>query len=92
MIREFKHKGLERFFTRDDRRGCPAQHIARIGRILDRLNAAANPKDMDLPGYRFHRLRGNRAKTHSVTMSGNLRITFEWDGEDDVRVNLEDYH
>ncbi|MBA3505472.1 MAG: type II toxin-antitoxin system RelE/ParE family toxin [Betaproteobacteria bacterium] len=91
MIREFKHKGLERFFTRDDPRGCPA-HTARIGRILDRLNAAAKPKDMDLPGYRFHRLKGNRANTHSVMVSGNLRITFEWDGEDAVRVNLEDYH
>lgn len=91
MIRDFKHKGLERFFRRNDRRGCPA-HTTRIARILDRLDAAARPEDMDLPGYRFHRLKGDRADTYSVTVSCNLRITFAWVGEDVTRVNLEDYH
>ena len=91
MIRDFRHKGLERFFRRDDRRGCPV-HTDRIARILDRLDAAVKPEDMNLPGFRFHRLKGQRSETYSVTVSGNLRITFEFDGEDAIRVALEDYH
>ena len=92
MIRDFRHKGLERFFKRDDWRGIPARNGERIARMLDRLDAAVKPEDMNLPGFRFHRLRGDRASTYSVTVTGNLRITFEFDGEDAIRVNLEDYH
>jgi len=91
MIRDFKHKGLERFFRRDDRRGCPA-HTERISRILDRLDAAARADDMNLPGFRFHRLKGQRSSTYSVAVSGNLRITFEFAGGHATRVDLEDYH
>lgn len=92
MIREFKHKGLERFFRRSDHRGIPAQNAARIQRILDVLDAAIRPEEMSLPGYRFHRLKGDRAGIYSVSVTGNLRITFAFDGEDAIQVSLEDYH
>lgn len=92
MIRSFKHKGLERFFRLSDSRGIPSQSMARIERMLDALDAARKPEHMDIPGYRFHRLKGNRAKSFSVTVSGNWRITFSFDGENAIWVNLEDYH
>jgi len=92
MIRSFKHKGLERFFRRGDYRGISAPSAARIERILDRLDAAIRPDDMNLPGYRFHRLKGDRADTYAVTVTGNLRITFAFEGEDATWVDLEDYH
>ena len=92
MIRSFRHKGLERFFRRGDYRGIPAQSGTRIERILDRLDAAMRPDDMNLPGYRFHRLKGDRAGRFAVAVSGNWRITFAFEGEDATRVDLEDYH
>ena len=92
MIRGFKHKGLERFFRRGDHRGIPAQSTARIERVLDRLDAAMQPDDMNLPGYRFHRLKGDRVGAFAVTVTGNWRITFAFEGEDAIRVDLEDYH
>ena len=92
MIRTFKHKGLERFFTKGDHRGVPAQSAARIERMLDRLDASAVPGDMDLPGYRFHPLKGARAGVFAVSVTGSWRVTFSFDGEDAVDVNLEDYH
>jgi len=43
------------------------------------------------PGWRVHRLSGDRAGTWSVSLTGNWRITFhEADGYID-RLNLEDY-
>ena len=60
--------------------------------MLDRLDAAARPEDMNLPGWRFHALKGDRAGEYSVTVSGNWRLTFAFEGEDAVGVNLEDYH
>ena len=92
MIRTFKHKGLERFFTKGDHRGIPAQSAARIERMLDRLDTSVKPGDMDVPGYRFHPLKGVRAGEFAVSVSGNWRLTFRFDGEDAIEVNLEDYH
>jgi proteic killer suppression protein len=92
MIQNFRHKGLHRFFAGHDYRGVPAQHAARIERLLDRLDAAVKPEDMDLPGYRFHPLKGNRQGDYAVSVSGNWRLTFRFDGEDAMDVDLEDYH
>ena len=92
MIANFKHRGLERFFKRSDYRAIPAQHAARIERILDRLDSATRPEDMNLPGYRFHALKGERKMEFAVTVSGNWRITLGFEGENAIDVNLEDYH
>lgn len=95
MVRSFRHRGLGRFFRSEnhqDRRGIPAASGDRIKRLLDRLDASARPEDMNLPGYRFHPLKGNRKETFAVAVSGNLRITFRFDREDAVDVDLEDYH
>lgn len=92
MIRSFRHRGLERFFTRSDARGIPARFAARIERMLDRLDAAIRPEDLHLPGYRFHPLKGDRKGEYAVSVSGNWRLTFRFEGEHAADVNLEDYH
>lgn len=92
MIRSFRHRGTERLFTQSDHRGIPAQYAARLVRMLDRLDAATKPEDMNLPGYRFHRLKGKRHGTYSVSVSGNWRLTFCFEGNDATYVDLEDYH
>lgn len=92
MILNFRHKGLARFFSKSDYRGIPAQHAARLERLLDRLDAALKPDDMNLPGYRFHPLKGKRKGTYAVSVSGNWRLTFRFAGEDAADIDLEDYH
>ena len=92
MIKRFRHAGLERFFRRSDHRGIPSQSGSRIQRMLDVLDVALRPEDMNVPGYKFHHLKGQRAGTYSVTVTGNLRITFGFEGEDATDVDLEDYH
>lgn len=92
MIRSFRHKGLRRYFCGDDRSGIDARHVNRLGRILDRLDACQKPEDMNLPGLRFHELKGNRKGAYAVDVSGNLRLTFRFDSGDAVDIDLEDYH
>lgn len=60
--------------------------------MLDRLDASTKPEDMNLPGYKFHSLSGTRKGEFSVTVTGNWRITFKFDGENAIDVNYEDYH
>ncbi len=66
--------------------------LDRISDLLDDLDAAQRPTDMDHPGLRFHRLVGNRRGTWSVRVSANWRLTFRFEGSEAVDVNLEDYH
>jgi proteic killer suppression protein len=92
MIITFNHKGLEGFFAKGSYKAIPAQYAARIERVLDRLDAIVVPEDMNLPGYKFHALKGDRKGEFAVSVTGNWRITYQFIGEDAVNVNLEDYH
>jgi proteic killer suppression protein len=92
MIRTFKSAALKRYWTEGKPKGLPAQDLRKIRRILTSLGAATAPEDMDLPAYKFHRLKGNRKDAYSVTVRANWRITFEWDKDAAIRVDLEDYH
>ena len=92
VIRSFRHKGLEALFTASSARRVPAAWRPRIERMLDRLDSAARPQDMGVPGWRLHPLRGDKRDRWAVDVSGNLRLTFAFDGEHAVDVDLEDYH
>ncbi|HEX2727374.1 MAG TPA: type II toxin-antitoxin system RelE/ParE family toxin [Beijerinckiaceae bacterium] len=92
MIRSFKSKTLRLFAETGDARKLSVPNARRVQRILNELNVAKAPGDMNLPGYRFHALKGARKGTFAVDASGNYRITFRWDGEDAVEIDLEDYH
>jgi proteic killer suppression protein len=88
MIKSFKHKGLERFAKTGDRSRLSIQNIGRVERILSRLDVAASPAEMNLPGWRFHALKGDQAGRFAVDASGNWRITFAFDDQDVVAVDL----
>ncbi|MBA2503660.1 MAG: type II toxin-antitoxin system RelE/ParE family toxin [Pyrinomonadaceae bacterium] len=92
MIKSFAHKGLRRLFETGKSRGVAADLQKRLIRQMDVLNAALVAQDMNLPGYRFHELRGDRRGTYSVTVSGNWRLTFKFQNGDAHDVDLEDYH
>jgi proteic killer suppression protein len=92
VIKHFQHKGLERFFRRGETKGIQAQHQQRIQRILDLLDDAYQPQELAIPGLFLHPLKGDRKGQWAITVSGNWRIIFAFDGEDVIVVNLEDYH
>jgi len=92
VIRSFRHKGLERFFTTGSKAGIQAKQANRLRLILGRLRVSSEPRDMNLPGLDLHRLKGTRQETWAVSVSGNWRITFKFVGKDIEDVNYEDYH
>ena len=92
MIVSFRHKGLKLLFEKGDRRKVNADHADKIERILARLEEASEVRNMDLPGFRLHRLKGDLAGNWSVAVSGNWRIVFRFAGGDASDVDLIDYH
>ena len=56
------------------------------------IDAATRPRDVDLPGFGFHALKGDRSGQYAITITRNWRVTFRWQGEDAIDVGFEDYH
>jgi proteic killer suppression protein len=92
MLKTFRHKGLRRLFEGDHLSGVRADQVRRIGDVLAHLDMARHPRDLDLPGYRLHPLRGELKGHWSVTISGNWRIVFRFEDGDAFDVDLVDYH
>lgn len=92
MIASFRSRALKRYWERSETRRLPPVSVDRIRLILDRLNAAVEPSDLDLPGLGFHALKGSRKGEFAVFVTRNWRITFGWQDGDAVNVDLEDYH
>ncbi|MBK8909651.1 MAG: type II toxin-antitoxin system RelE/ParE family toxin [Rhodospirillales bacterium] len=92
MIRSFRHKGLELLYEKGDRRRVSAEQVDKLERILARLDQAAEPRGMDLPGYRLHPLKGDMAGFWSVTVNGNWRVVFRFSDGHASDLDLIDYH
>ena len=92
MIRSFEHKGLEKFYSTGSKSGIQPKHASRLRLQLTVLDNAIGPGDMNLPGYRLHELKGKDAGTWSVTVNGNWRLTFRFEGADAILVDYRDYH
>lgn len=92
MIASFRSRALKRYWEKGETRRLPAQSLVRIAMILDRLDAAVDPNDLDVPGLGFHPLKGQRKGEFAVLVTRNWRITFGWADGDAVDIDLEDYH
>jgi len=91
MIGGFRHKGLEEVYRTGKTRGIGADRVGKCVRILQMLDVAGKPEDMNVAGFRFHGLQGSPQRW-SVRVTGNYRITFGWSGENALDVDFEDYH
>ena len=92
MIKTFRHKGLQASFDTGSKSGIQPSHAPRLARQLARLDLVKNASAMNLPGWKLHPLSGKLAGHYAVTVSGNWRVTFTFEGEDAVLVDYQDYH
>lgn len=92
MIKSFRHKGLRRLFETGSTSGVQASHAKRLRMQLAALDTAKVIADMDVPGFRLHRLKGALQARWSVSVNGNWRITFEFKDGNAYVLDYEDYH
>ena len=92
VIKSFLYKGLKAFFETGTKAGIQPHHAGRLGRQLVRLDVAKSAADMNVPGWGLHPLTGKLAGHYSITVNGNWRLTFVFEGEDAVLVDYQDYH
>ncbi len=72
--------------------GVQPSHAPRLRMQLAALDTAQTINDMDIPGFRLHPLKGNKAGRWSITVSGNWRMTFEFREGNAYVLDYEDYH
>lgn len=92
VIKSFRHRGLEKFFETGSKAGIPAKHAGKLRLQLFALDNARRPEDMNAPGWRLHRLGGELKDHWAISVSGNWRLTFRFEGEDAIFVDYQDYH
>lgn len=90
MIGAFHSKVLRLLWEKNDPSGVNPN--ARVRRILAILDSAESLRDLDVPGFRFHALKGFDPRRYAMRATGNWRITFSFENGEAWKVELEDYH
>jgi proteic killer suppression protein len=92
MIVSFQHKGLRLFHETGSTCGIRADHAKRLARLLQLMDDAATPSELEIPGRRLHPLSGELAEFWSLSVSGNWRLIFRFINNDIELVDYLDYH
>ena len=92
MIKSFRHKGLQRFFETGSKAGIQAAHASRLRLQLAALDNAKRPEDLSAPAWALHSLKGDLKGHWALTVNGNWRMVFAFEGEDAVLLDYRDYH
>lgn len=92
MIRSIRHKGLHKFYETGTRFGIQAAHTNRLRLLLVALDTAQDISDMDVPGFNLHGLKGKLSGRWAISVSGNWRLTFEFEAGEARLLDYEDYH
>ena len=91
MIKGFRHKGLRELFETGRSRKVAVDLQDRFLRRLDYMKAAKKPEDLNIPGFNFHRLRGNPVR-YTIHVNGPWCMTFGWEDDAATDIDLAQYH
>jgi proteic killer suppression protein len=91
MIDSFKHKVRKELFENGTSSKLQKALAERALRRLDAVYIAKTPETLNVPGFNFHGLQG-KPKRYNVHVNGPWCITFEWQGENAVKIDFENYH
>ena len=94
IVRSIRHRGLRQLFQNNSSRLLKQDLVERVRGIVTALAMTENMEGFireAAPGWRVHRLSGERRNEWSVSVSANWRITFEERDGTIERLNLEDH-
>ena len=92
MIRRIRSRALRALYANSDASRVDPRHLTRLRLILDALDRARRPSDMNIAGLGFHALSARLAGHYVVRVSGNWRVTFRFETNEATDVDYVDYH
>jgi len=90
VIKTFRNKDLAALWETGKSKIDARMH-KRIFVRLDAMDAAAAVKELNVPGFDFHALKG-KPQRYSIPVNGPWCLTFEFEGGDAMRIDLVQYH
>jgi proteic killer suppression protein len=91
VVNSFKQEGLQALFENGTDSKLQKALTERALRRLDAVDIAKTPEALNVLGFNFHGLQG-KPKRYSVHVNGPWCITIEWQGENAVKLDFENYH
>ena len=93
MIKSFRCKEAEKIFNGQRSRKFPADILRRIQMRLDRIDAAVDLYDLQVPpSHHLEALSGEREGQHSIRVNNQWRVCFVWKNTGVLNVEVVDYH
>lgn len=92
MIKSIRHKALNNYWIFGNSKGLNTKWLPKLRIMLDALEAAHEPSDMNFPGAHFHILKGDLKGYYSVRLTGNYRIIFQFEDDGFTLIDIVDYH
>jgi proteic killer suppression protein len=92
MIKNFRHKGLQCFFETGSKAGIQAAHASKLRLQLTALDQAVRPEDLSAPSWKLHPLKDELNEHWAITVNGDWRIVFAFEGANAILVDYRDYH
>jgi proteic killer suppression protein len=89
-VRTFVNKDLAGLWA-TGRSKIDARFHKRILLRLDRMDAATDIVELNVPGFNFHPLKG-KPQRYSIHVNGPWCLTFEFEDGDALRIDFEQYH
>lgn len=82
----------KKFYETGSTAGIQTVHKLKLRMRLTALDTAISIKDVDLPGFRLHPLKGDKKGLWAIDVSKNWRIVFKFEDGNVHIVDYEDYH
>ena len=93
MITSFSHKGLKELFSEGKTTRLPQERLDKIKKVLAVIDAAERLEDLNIPAFRLHKLKKAPFKGfHSLDISGNYRVIFNFKDGKASDINYLDTH
>ncbi len=92
MITSIRHKGLLQFYETGNSSKLPSEHVRKINRILDQLDALTSEQDIVTMGNGVHKLSGDLNDFWAIKITPNYRIIFRFEAGEVLDVDYLDYH
>jgi proteic killer suppression protein len=93
VIGSFASGETERIFKGQVSRKLPREIQQTARRKLLYLHDAEDLRDLRAPpGNRLEKLRGDRERQYSIRINDQWRISFRWEGDRALDVEIVDYH
>lgn len=92
MIESIKHKSLDNYWQNGKTKGLNASWLPKLRIMLDALEAAEEPNDMNFPSSNFHSSKGELKGYYSIKLTGNYRMIFKFEEDGFTLIDIVDYH